>query len=114
MPPAPAVSLVYCTCPDAATASRLAEAVVEERLAACVNVLPGLRSVYRWRDAVEQADEILLLAKTGSDRVAALSARLAELHPYELPEVVAVQASGGSAAYLAWVADASRPGASPR
>ncbi len=101
----PPVSLVYCTCPDPETATRLAEAVVAERLAACVNMIHGVRSIYRWEGALEQADEILLLAKTGSDRVDALAARLTELHPYELPEVIAVEASGGSAGYLAWVAD---------
>ena len=100
----------FCTCPDAATAQRIADALVEERLAACVNVLPGLRSVYRWQGAVERADEVLLLAKTVSGRLDALTARLTALHPYELPEVVAVEVAGGLAAYLDWVAEQTRAG----
>ncbi len=108
------VSIVHCACPDAETATRIARRLVDERLAACVNLLPGLRSVYHWQGEVEQADEVLLLVKTGSDRVEALTRRLVELHPYELPEVIAVEASGGSAAYLAWVVDATRPGAIPQ
>lgn len=100
--------LVYCTCPDAATAGRLARAVVEARLAACVNALPGVRSTYRWKAQVEQADEVLLLIKTTADRLDALTARLRELHPYELPEVLAVQASAGLPEYLDWVAQQTR------
>ena len=108
----PAVSALvcFCTCPDAATAQRIADALVEERLAACVNVLPGLRSVYRWQGVVERADEVLLLAKTMSGRLDALTARLTALHPYELPEVVAVEVAGGLAAYLDWVAEQTRAG----
>ena len=100
--------LVYCTCPDAATADRLARAVVEARLAACVNALPSVRSTYRWKAQVEQADEVLLLIKTTADRLDALTARLRELHPYELPEVLAVQASAGLPEYLDWVAQQTR------
>jgi periplasmic divalent cation tolerance protein len=103
--------LVHCTCPDDASAARIAEAVVAERLAACVSRLSGVRSTYRWEGAVEQADEVLLLIKTTAARLEALTSRIQALHPYELPEVIAVEATGGSAAYLAWVADAARPGA---
>lgn len=101
------VLLCFCTCPDTASAERIAAALVAERLAACVNVLPGLRSVYRWRGAIECADEVLLLAKTVVERREALCARVAQLHPNELPEVIAVEASGGLTAYLDWVAQAS-------
>lgn len=100
--------LVYCTCPDAGVADRLARALVEARLAACVNALPGVRSTYRWQDQLEQADEVLLLIKTSRDRLDALTARLRELHPYELPEVLAVEASAGLPAYLEWVAQQTR------
>jgi periplasmic divalent cation tolerance protein len=96
--------IAFCTCPDADTATRIADALVGERLAACVNVLPGVHSVYRWQGTVECADEILLLAKTGSDRLPALTARIQVLHPNELPEVVAVEAIGGLPAYLQWIA----------
>ena len=100
-----------CTCPDAATAARIAAALVEERLAACVNVLPGVESVYRWQGRVERASEVLLLIKSTRERLPALTARVVELHPYELPELVAVDIAGGLPGYLAWIADATRPGA---
>jgi len=103
-----AVLACYCTCPDLVSAERLAEALVGERLAACVNVLPGLRSVYRWQGTVEHADEVLLLIKTTHERLDALAARVQALHPYELPELLAVEAAGGLPAYLDWVAAESR------
>lgn len=97
------VHLVLSTCPDADTAQRLARTLVDERLAACVSVLPGVVSVYRWEGAVEAAAEVQLLIKTGGDRLDSLVARLAELHSYELPEILAVEATGGLPAYLDWV-----------
>ena len=100
------VLVCLCTCPDRATGQRIAEALVAEGLAACVNVLPGVHSVYRWQGGVEHADEVLLLAKTTRARMDALQARLLELHPYELPELLAVEAAGGLPAYLDWVANA--------
>lgn len=103
--------LVHCSCPDGDSADRIAEVLVAERLAACVSRLPGVSSTYPWKGAVERADEVLLLIKTTAARLDALVARIQALHPYELPEVIAVEATGGSAAYLAWVADATRPGA---
>ena len=99
------VLVCFCTCPDVDSAARLAEALVEERLAACVNVMPGLRSVYRWQGAVERSDEVLLLIKTTRSRLPALSARVLELHSHELPEVVAVEVVGGLPAYLDWVTE---------
>lgn len=102
------VLIVYCTCPDAASAETLAQALVSERLAACVNRLPGVRSTYRWQGNVDSSDEVLLLIKTTRDRLAALVARVQALHPYELPEVIAVEAQGGSAPYLDWVAEQTR------
>jgi periplasmic divalent cation tolerance protein len=99
------VLVCLCTRPDRATGQRIAEALVAEGLAACVNVLPGVHSVYRWHGAVEHADEVLLLAKTTRARMDALQARLLELHPYELPELLAVEAAGGLPAYLDWVAN---------
>jgi periplasmic divalent cation tolerance protein len=95
--------ICYCSCPDAGAAAAIGEALVRERLAACVNLLPGMRSIYRWQDKVEQADEVLLLIKTRAGRLDALAARLQALHPYELPELIAVRAAGGLPAYLAWV-----------
>jgi periplasmic divalent cation tolerance protein len=101
------VLVCFCTCPDTATAQAIADVLVGERLAACVNVLPGLRSVYRWQGAIERADEALLLIKTVQGRLPALQARVAALHPHELPELVAVEVAGGLAAYLDWVAECS-------
>jgi periplasmic divalent cation tolerance protein len=106
------VLICFCTCPDRASAERVAGALVEERLAACVNIVPGLQSVYRWQGAIERGDELLLLVKTTHAQLPALSARVAALHPYELPEVVAVEVAGGLSAYLDWVAEqVAEPGA---
>ena len=104
------VLVCFCTCPDTATAQAIADVLVGERLAACVNVLPGLRSVYRWQGAIERADEALLLIKTVRGQLPALQARVVALHPYELPELVAVEVAGGLAAYLDWIAECSADG----
>lgn len=101
--------LCFSTCPDAATAARIADALVEARLAACVSVLPGMRSTYRWQGRVESCDEALLLIKTTAARFPDLQQRLLQLHPYELPEVLAVEAGAGLPAYLRWVADQTQP-----
>ena len=98
------VVLVISNAPDEQTALRIARALVDEGLAACVNVLPPCRSIYRWQGEVEQAQEIPLFAKTVAAKVAQLGARLAELHPYEVPEVITVPVACGLQAYLDWVA----------
>lgn len=103
------VAIAFCTCPDADSAARISTALVEERLAACVNRLPGVASTYRWQGRIEQADEVLLLIKTTSERLPALRQRLPQLHPYELPELVVVEATGGLPAYLDWVVAETRP-----
>lgn len=96
--------LVLCTCPDQRTALRLGRVLVEARLAACVNVLTGLRSVYRWKGAVQEDSEALLLIKTSSERYRDLEAAIVEHHPNELPEVIAVQIERGLEDYLGWIA----------
>ena len=101
--------ICFCTCPDAETAERIANALVDERLAACINILPGVRSVYRWQDEVECSDEVLMLVKTMRDHFERVKTRLLELHPYELPEVLAVDTDHAHPDYLAWVADQTRP-----
>ena len=101
--------IVFCTCPDSSTAARLAQALVGERLAACVNVLGGVSSTYRWNGEVEVDDEVLLLIKTSADRFEAMQARLVELHPYDVPEVLAFDAAAGAAPYLAWTERETRP-----
>ena len=97
------VQVVLMTAPDLEVAERLARTLVEERLAACVNLVPGIRSVYRWEGAVEEANEVLLIAKTRSDCVDALGARVRDLHPYDLPETLALAVTGGATDYLDWV-----------
>ena len=97
------VLLCYCSCPDAASAQAIAEALVGERLAACVNRLPTVHSTYRWQGAVTCDSEELLLIKPTAARFDALKTRLLELHPYELPELVAVPVQRGHEAYLDWV-----------
>ena len=101
--------MVLVTAPDADTAARLARSLVDERLAACVNLVPGVRSIYRWEGQVEEAGEVLLVAKTRADRAAALASRVRDLHPYDVPEVLELPAVGGSAAYLDWVRMESTP-----
>ena len=102
------VVALLVTARDAECGRRIARALVEERLAACVNVLPGVHSFYRWKGSVEEADEVMLVAKTRAERAAALAARVRALHPYELPEVVALPVTDGSRAYLRWVVAESR------
>jgi periplasmic divalent cation tolerance protein len=103
------VELVLLTAPDAEVATRLARALVGEGLAACVNLVPGVRSIYRWQGELHDDAEVLLVAKTCADRAEALGARVRELHPYELPELVRLPLSGGSPAYLDWVRGACVP-----
>ena len=103
------VLVVFCTCPDEASAARIAHALVEERLAACVNRLPGVRSTYRWKDAVHEDSEVLLVIKTAEDRFEALRERVVALHLHELPELVAVKVAAGLAPYLRWVERESGP-----
>jgi periplasmic divalent cation tolerance protein len=95
--------LVITNTPDRATAERIAEALVTARVAACVNVLADCVSVYRWKGAVERASEVPLLIKTTSSAYPRLESVLRELHPYELPEIIALSASAGLPEYLEWV-----------
>ena len=97
------VLVCHCACPDPESARRIAERLVGDRLAACASVLPGMHSVYRWQGRMEHAEEVLLLVKTSRERLPALTECLLALHPYELPELVAVEAAGGSSAWLDWV-----------
>lgn len=95
--------LCYCICPDQDSANHIAQTLVRERLAACVSALPGMTSVYRWQGALEQAQELLLLIKTGAERLPAPSPRIPELHRRELPELIAVEVASGLPAYLQWI-----------
>jgi periplasmic divalent cation tolerance protein len=99
--------VVLVTAPGAAEAAALARALVEERLAACGNVVPGLRSIYRWEGKVQEDTEALLVLKTTRARFEALRERILALHPYQVPEVLALPVEAGSAPYLAWIAGAT-------
>ena len=103
-----AIAIVLTTIGADADAASLARTLVEERLAACVNVLPPMTSFYRWKGAVEEDREQQLVIKTTSDRTAAVGARLRQLHPYELPEFVVLNATA-SQAYAAWVGESVLP-----
>jgi periplasmic divalent cation tolerance protein len=100
--------LVLTTCPHEEAARTLATLLVEEQLAACVNIVSGIRSIYRWKGRVEEGGECMLLIKTARDRYPALEQRIRASHPYELPEIVAVELATGSADYLAWISSGCR------
>ncbi|HVQ28726.1 MAG TPA: divalent-cation tolerance protein CutA [Vicinamibacteria bacterium] len=100
--------LVLSTVGSAEDAQRVATGLVEQGLAACVNVVPGVTSVYRWKGAVDRASEVLLLIKTRSERFEAVRQALVALHPYELPEIIALPIEAGHAPYLAWLDDGVR------
>ena len=95
--------IVLCTCPDRKTALRLAEALVDRRQAACVNVVPGVMSVYEWEGTRQRDEEVLAIIKTRADAFAAVEETVRTLHPYELPEIVAVPVTKGFAPYLDWI-----------
>jgi periplasmic divalent cation tolerance protein len=101
------VIVVISNLPDRATALKLAQALVERRLAACVNVLGECVSVYRWKGEIENAGEVPVLIKTRAARYEEVEAAIREIHPYELPEIIAVPATRGLEEYLQWVAHES-------
>ena len=100
--------VVLVTTPTPERAAEIARAVVEERLAACGNVVPGLRSIYRWEGKLQDEGEALLVLKTTRARFEALKERVLSLHPYQVPEVIALSVQAGSAPYLAWIAGETR------
>ena len=102
MPEADDLLLLLCTCADDAEAEKIARLLVTQNLAACVQLAP-IRSIYRWQGQVEQGEEVQLLAKTCADRLDALTAAIVQLHPYELPEILALTPSAGLPAYLDWI-----------
>jgi periplasmic divalent cation tolerance protein len=95
--------VIFTTCPDSAVAETIARALVEERLAACVNILPAMQSIYTWRSKTETESEHLLIIKATESRYPAIEARIRALHPYELPEIIAVRLADGLPAYLTWL-----------
>jgi periplasmic divalent cation tolerance protein len=97
--------VILCTVPDEAAAEKLATGLVEERLAACVNAIPGVKSFYRWQGKLEAGTEIQLLIKTRSERFDELAAWISANHPYDVPEIVAIPAERVGEAYLAWAVE---------
>jgi periplasmic divalent cation tolerance protein len=102
------VRLVLCTVPDQQTAETLARALVTEALVACVNIVPHVRSIYRWKGQLCDDSELLLLMKTTEPRLASLAARVRQLHPYETPEIIAAPIVGALGAYVDWVRSETR------
>jgi periplasmic divalent cation tolerance protein len=103
--------VLFCSCANEEEARRIAEGLVESRLAACVNLLSGIQSIYRWEDQVETAREVLLLIKSNAERWEELRARITELHSYDTPEIIAVPITAGSEKYLNWIGRETSRGA---
>ncbi len=100
----PPALVVLCTISSLEEGRRLARELVDQRLAACVNLIPKVESIYRWEDAVESAEEVLVVVKTTPPRFDELREKIAELHSYEVPEILALPVVAGSASYLEWLA----------
>lgn len=103
--------IIFCTCPDQATSEALAKRLVMQKLAACVNILPGLTSIYRWQNQIESAQEHLLIIKSTQAQYAAIEQTLKHYHPYDVPEIIALPISQGLPAYLDWIEINSNPAA---
>ena len=99
---------VITTLPNADAAAELAKNVVTERLAACANLIPALRSIYKWQGKVQDENEVMLLLKTREEHLDRLKLRILELHPYEVPEVLAIPVESGYRAYLEWIANETK------
>jgi len=97
------ILLAISTFPDVDTASRVAQTLVEEKFAACANLIPAVHSIYRWKEKIETAGEVMVYFKTIQDRQAAFEEKLRSLHPYEIPEIIFVKIGGGFPDYLRWV-----------
>src|SRR5690349_18428108 len=102
------IVLALSTFPDRETAQRICTQLVDEKFAACANILPGIESIYWWKDKIESGNEALVFFKVSEDRKSAFQEKLNSLHPYEVPEIVFVPISSGSRAYLRWVVESCR------
>ena len=100
---------VLSTSPDTATAERIAGDLVEECLAACVQIIPGVRSYFRWQGRTENADEQLILIKTVTEKYDEIESKIKDLHPYDVPEIITVPVTGGLSDYLSWIKDNTKP-----
>jgi periplasmic divalent cation tolerance protein len=101
-----AVNVVLVSAPDVETAERLVRTLVDEQLAACGNIIPGITSIYRWQGVVQRESEVLVLLKAPAAKLARLTERVPQLHPYEVPEVLVLEVAGGHSPYLDWVREA--------
>lgn len=101
----PQYLLVLSTCPESAVAEKIANELVQDRLAACVQIIPGVQSFFRWAGKVDNQDELLMFIKTTADKYGELEMKIKTLHPYELPEIIAVPISTGFSDYLSWIED---------
>lgn len=95
--------LILCTCPNQKSAETIAKHLVSQQLAACVNIMPGLTSVYQWQGEIETAQEHLLMIKSHQQQFVAIETAIKAIHPYQLPEIIAVAIEQGSAEYLKWI-----------
>lgn len=95
--------VIFCTCPDPVSANTLAHLLIENNLAACVNIVPNMTSIYRWQGQIEQAQEVLLLIKAPQQTYSALETLIKTHHPYQLPEIIAVAIERGLPEYLHWI-----------
>ena len=102
--------IAFVTAPDEDSAAMIGRTLVEERLAACANIVRGIRSIYRWKGEIFDEQECLLVIKTASDSFPKLEERVRSMHPYEVPEIIALEISDGSRAYLDWIAENTRLG----
>ena len=105
--------VVYITAPTVEDAQSLARSLVKEKLAACVNIIPGIQSIYQWNDAIETDQELLLICKSRTERFDSLKKRVQALHPYDVPEIISIPIQNGSEPYLNWVRDNTLPSSQP-
>jgi periplasmic divalent cation tolerance protein len=100
--------LVLCTCPDKEIATTIAENIVAQHLAACINIIPGIKSIYHWQGNVESAEESLMLIKTHQQKLSSLQNTITTMHPYEVPEIISLDISNGLPKYLQWISSSMR------
>jgi periplasmic divalent cation tolerance protein len=100
--------LVLCSCPDKEIATTISENIVAQHLAACINIVPGIKSVYHWQGNVESAEESLMLIKTHQQKFSSLKNTITTMHPYEVPEIISVDISDGLPKYLDWITSSMR------
>ena len=100
--------IIYCTCPDIETASRISRLIISQHMAACVNQVQGVTSIYEWEGKIEQENEVLLIIKTTDERFKSIQQLVSEEHPYELPELIAVPVTHGLPDYLEWITQCTK------